>query len=219
MMVFKKIIIIVFLFNSSAWAEKSDVKEHLLRVITQEVKKECLTCRVELNIFNEKSIDDISVPDKVLADHWRGQTNLILKTEQRDRIITVEIRWYDKVLVASRNIRIGGAIDKKDVRIYEKDVTFLKTPYLNKIDKARGLVAKRVFQRGQVIDESKLKKPLVVRYGQPIKIILQEGAIHLSTMGQAKGAGAIGDRIPVYVSKTRKKMMGKIISENKVRVE
>ncbi len=197
----------------------ADLKSHLQQVIQTEVAKECSSCRVDLTIHNEALLNDIAKPDRVIAEHWKGQTNLVLRLGDENRLITTTIRWKDNVVVAKNNIKQGDIIDLQDVRVVEKDVTFLKTPYLPKVEGAIGLTSGRVFQRGHVIDESYLKKPLVVRYGQPIRLVLDQGTMTLSMMGQAKGAGAIGDRIPVYIPDTRKKLFAKIVDKSTARVE
>lgn len=196
-----------------------EVTKHLESVISAEVAKECASCKIDLHIHNPKIIDDISIPDKVISDRWKGQTNLILKVGGESRVVTVTIRWMDQVVVAKKNIKQSQMISKADVRVVEKDVTFLKTAYTQNIAQVVGMMGQRVFQRGQVIDEAQLKKPLAIRYGQPIKAVIQEGGLQLIMSAQAKGAGAIGDRIPVYLTDTRKRLSAVIVDKATVRIE
>jgi flagella basal body P-ring formation protein FlgA len=199
--------------------ETSSVEVSLLKTIEEQVHKECQTCVVQMEILNKKVLEDIAVPDRVSSDHWKGQTNLLLQLGESSRIVTVNIRWMDKVVVANKNISQGQIIANEDIRVVEKDVTFLNTPYVQNTKQALGLAGKRVFQRGQIIDESMLKKPLAVLYGQTVKVQIHEGSLKVLMNGTAKGAGAIGDRIPIYVTETGKRLFGKIMSQNIVRVE
>jgi flagella basal body P-ring formation protein FlgA len=186
--------------------------------VVQAVHQECHSCRVEMKIMNSQILDDIAVPDRVIADHWKGQVNLVLELGEENRIITADIRWIDQVIVAKENIKMGEALTAKDLETTEQDVTFFQIPYARNMDHVIGLIGKRMFRRGQIIDESQLKKPIAVRYGQPIKAELVDGSLTLTIDGQAKGAGAIGEDIPIYLPNTRKKMQARIISEGLVRV-
>lgn len=217
----KLFLVLLFLFGFQVSKAEGTLpaEKSILHTIAREVKKECETCKVELMIHNKELVNDVALPDLVMADHWRGQTNLALKLGEETRVITATIRWKDNVVVAKRNIRQGHRLSAEDLRVVEKDVTFLKTPYATSAKKVVGLESKRVFQRGHIVDETYLQKPIVVRYGQPIKLELSEGALNVLVVGQAKGAGAIGDRIPVVIADTKKKVFAKIIEKDKARME
>ncbi len=196
-----------------------DVESYLQKTIQTEVNKECETCQVELFIHNKKILQDVAIPDQVISDRWRGQTNLVLKMGDENRIVTVTIRWRDQVIIAKSNIRQGQTIGIADVKSIERDVTFMQTPYLSKIDSVVGMEPRKIFKRGQVIDEGYLKKPLVVKYGQPVKVFFRQGSLELTISGQAKGAGAIGERIPVYLPNTKKRLSAVILAKDEVRVQ
>ena len=212
--------LIIIVPSGSLFArEIMTVEKHLMKVIKEEVQKECASCQVQLDVHNKKVIEDIAIPDQVIADRWKGQTNLLLKMDGENRLVTVTIRWKDRVVVAKKNIKQGHLMQASDLRVVEKDVTYLKTSYLQEIKDVVGWTGRRIFQRGQIIDEDLLKKPIVVRYGQPIQLQLNDGALQLSMMGKARGAGAIGDRIPVFIANTRKKVFAEIIDKNTARLE
>ncbi len=206
-------------FSQASNVEVPDVEHHILKVVTERVKQECADCRVELEILNKNILEDISIPDQIIADHWRGQTNLLLKLGEDSRLVTTKIRWKDNVVIAGKNIRQGDVFATNDLRVVEKDVTFLQTPYLGSIDKAIGMTGRRLFKRGEIIDESLIRRPIIVKFGQPLEVILKNGDLEVQMLGKARGAGAIGDRIPVFIDRTRTKVFGKVISKGQVRVE
>lgn len=219
-MITKSLIVILISFTTfMGYGASIDVESHILKAVSEQVSKECSTCKVELRILNKKHIEDIAIPDRVFADYWKGQTNLVLQLGDKTRIVTTDIRWFDQVVVAKKNIKQGALIKKADLRQVDKDVTFLKKAYLQSPKQAIGFIGKRIFQRGQIIDEAMLKKPLVIRFGQPVKLQIKEGALDVIMIAKARGSGAIGDRIPVLIPSTRKKVFAKIINQNIVRVE
>ncbi|MEM7646450.1 MAG: flagellar basal body P-ring formation chaperone FlgA [Pseudomonadota bacterium] len=183
------------------------------------MKKECSSCQLDFRIMNKSVVEEIAIPDQVWADHWRGQTNLVLVLGEKKKVVTVDIRWIDQVVVAKKNIKQGNLIGPEDLRVVDKDVTFLKTAYINDPSMAQAMISRRLYQRGQVIDEGMLKKPLAIRYGEPVKLELQEGSLQLVINGQAKGAGAVGDSIPIFIPRTRKRVMAKILSEGRVKLK
>ncbi len=200
-------------------ASVAEIEKHLAAVVSKQVALECPSCTVSMSLFNKRSLADIHQPDEVHADHWKGQTNLVMKLGEKNQIITADIRWMDQVVVAEENIKQGEIIKESDLRVVEKDVTYLNTPYLNDKSKAVGLTVKRMFQRGQVIDESVLKKPIVVRYGQPIQLLMENGPLKLTIEAQAKGAGAVGDSIPVYIIQSKTKLQATIVDHGLARLQ
>ena len=214
------IFFITFSYGVSAASEAANLLEnHLKKLIKKEVSNECQSCDVVLQIHNRDSVDDIAIPDQVISDRWKGQTNLLLKIGKQTRVITVTIRWFDSVVVAKRNIKQGTVLTEKDLRTVNKDVTYLKVAYLQDIENAQGWVGRRIFKRGQIIDEAALSKPLVIRFGQTVKVVMNEGQLELLMTGKARGAGAIGDRIPVFIPGTRKKITAVVIDKNTTRLE
>lgn len=216
-------LIFAFLFSLQAQTpsevKEETIEDHLRKVVLAEVNKECRNCRIDMQIHNAKILHDIAKPDAVIAEHWKGQTNLILKLGEDSRIVTATIRWMDDVVVVNKNTKQGHLFKESDLRVVEKDVTYLKTAYASSVDLVKGLETQRVFQRGQVVDETLLKKPIVVRYGETIRLQLNDGALVLEMTGQAKGAGAIGDRIPVSILETKKNLFAVIVEKGTARVE
>ncbi len=205
--------------ETKATESEASIVKNLKKIVENEVAKVCSSCKVELEVHNPSILSDVTLPDKVISDRWKGQTNLVLKMGSENRIVTVTIRWMDNVVVAKNNIAQGEPLSEKDLRVVEKDVTYLLTAYAQSVDSIVRMVGRKVFQRGEVVDEAKLTKPIAVRYGQVVKLVLEEGSLKLSMTGQAKGAGAIGDRIPVFVPETRKRLFAVIVDKNTARIE
>ena len=206
------------LFPSTVLAESLCIKS-LSEAIEEKIQSECETCQVSLTNINQDLLKNLKKPFSVSSSHWKGNSVLEIKSQDQIVALPATIRWIDNVVVANRNIRQGHQISQKDVRRVKRDVTFLETPYPNTIDAAIGWEGKSIFKRGQVINEAMLRKPMVVKFGQPIKVELKTGSLVLQMQGQARGTGAVGDQIPVYMSRTQTQLSGKIISANKVTVE
>lgn len=191
----------------------------IVDAVRNEVSKECSSCRIEVQFLSTQQMTEFTDPFEVRASNWRGQTEITIVSGDRGYKTEVYIRWIDKVVIADRNIKQGDAIGFDNVKKVEKDVTFFNKAYLRSPEAAIGLIAKRVFARGQVIEEDLLKKPNVVKYGQPIKVEFAEKTLTLTMHGQARGAGAVGDLIPVFIPNTKTSLQARIIDQNNVRIE
>jgi flagella basal body P-ring formation protein FlgA len=201
-----------------ASASELDPQKIITAAIEREVRKECSTCRVSFQVTNPKLLEDVAVPDKVLADHWKGQTNLILFLGAEKRIVTADIRWFDQVVIAQDNIKIGDDLNEKNMLVQEMEVTYLQTAYARDLAGIKGLVSRKLFRRGQILDESQLKKPIVVRFGQPLKLRLHEQGLVLTLDARAQGAGAIGEDIPVFIPQTQKRIQARIVGAGQVEI-
>ncbi|MCB0377983.1 MAG: flagellar basal body P-ring formation protein FlgA [Bdellovibrionales bacterium] len=195
------------------------IQKQIRDVIREKVHTQCPTCRVEIEfIENIKASRDEAIKE-VHPTHLKGESIVSYKQEGQINKIPVSIRWYDQVVVAKNNIIHGKTIEESDLAKVEKDITFNSIAYLQEPSQAIGMVGRRLFPRGQIVDLSQLKKPRLIKYGQPVNLSFAQGGLSLSMMGQARGAGVEGDRIPVIINGTKKKVMAKILSKNEVRVE
>lgn len=214
-----KIFLCTLLFPLSLLAEQGSVETAVHQEIEKLVKRECDSCSVKIDFpdaIKELSGETVSSVD---VDQYRGRANALIQTNKQTKKIPLSVRWFDKVVIAQKNIRHGSLISESDVKVIEKDVTFNKAAYVGDVSKVIGMVGKRKYVRGQIIDENYIKKANVVRYGQPIKINLSSGQLSMTVSGKAKGVGAVGDIIPVQINKTKKKVMAKIIDNSTARME
>lgn len=151
-------------------------------------------------------------------DLWKGNQSITIEWDKKKFHLPVQVRWYDSVVTAKRNIPVGRPLKKQDVYVKRRDVTFLVADYLTSYDDITGMQVKKGLRLGQPISKKHLAPPKVIAYGQTIKASFSEGSFLISTSAQAKGAGAIGDRIPIEIIETGKKRMAEVVSEEQVRV-
>lgn len=203
----------------TAAAESDVAKQRVIQEVQDQVEKDCSFCKVDIQFLNSTQKFEINENDKILAHHWKGQTEIHIYGAEKEIAVPVEIRWLDQVVVAERNIKQGDLISSDNIKVIEKDVTFNNKAYVRSMDAAVGLVSKRGLIRGQMIEEDLLKKPTVVRYGQVIKVEFVQNSLSLMMSGQAKGAGAVGDSIPVFIPHTKSNVYGEIMDQNTVRMK
>ena len=91
-MSFKSLLILTLITPVISFAGSSDILKNIQSTVQDQVHQICRTCRAEVTIHNETILEDIAKPDKIIADHWKGQTNLLLKLGSKSRLVTVTIR-------------------------------------------------------------------------------------------------------------------------------
>ena len=100
------------------------------------------------------------------------------------------------VAVATVQMVKGTLLDPKNVTMATKDITQFKSPCLNPSDLA-GKILTKTIKAGAVIELSSVQAPPLIKKGQVVKIVFNQGNIFLSTQGIAKADGAKDEMIKV----------------------
>lgn len=200
------------------------IEESLQKYVQEQVSKECETCKVKIffrDKLEETLASDLKIESvkNIQVANLKGETTIYFETEDKNYQISADLRWYDNVVIADSNVSHGTILSDRDLKLVEKDITFNTVHYLQDVNNANGMVVRRSFQRGHIIDENFLKRPNVVKYGQPLKLILDNGQLSMSVSAKARGAGAVGDVIPVLIGRTNKKVMAQIVDSATARME
>ena len=81
-----------------------------------------------------------------------------------------------------------------------------------------GRAAARRLPAGAVVREGDLRAPQVIRRGEPVTIVLRDGALTISTSGQALNAGGLGETVRVLSDSTRRTLSGRVEAPGRVLV-
>jgi len=115
---------------------------------------------------------------------------------RKNMAIQGKIRAMAQVLVAISSIPRGNVITADRIRIHTKDISDSKSPFLDPKELI-GKKANRTIREDSVIEHSWIDIPPMVERGQVVKIILNSGALHLTTKGVAKMNGGKGQMVRV----------------------
>ena len=193
--------------------------ENLKKRVKLMTKSECPTCDIEVQLKDDINLSYVGLWEiETSNDNWKGEVELKLKTDRVDAVPAV-IRWKDKVVVAKRSIHAGSVIKESDLKTNKKDVTFLKSSYINDKKKLVSRMSRKNFRVNQMISMSATKKANVIRYGESVALHFVDKVLTVTASAKAKGAGAVGDLIPIYIPRTKRKMMARVVDKGKVRVE
>lgn len=157
-----------------------------------------------------------------------------IDTKEKLNVDYDDKRWFCQVKKDNQIIRISGrVVPLIDVPVLvhplgpgqiikENEISWQKMPMerltpttVRTPDGLIGLTSShRMLQPFQTIQESDLKKPILVKRGQTVRIVYKTPNIYLESYGEAQTNGAKGDVISIRRSGTKKDISAEIIDGN-----
>ena len=131
--------------------------------------------------------------------------------------VTAQIDLNVEAVVAARAMPKGHIIA-------ETDLSLSMVPYaqakgaLTDTALAAGATLKAGLAAGDPVRDRNLAKSLMVRRGEMVTIIAQQGSLTVSASGQAKQDGALGDTITITNLNSKKTVTGKVIGPSQVEI-
>lgn len=111
--------------------------------------------------------------------------------------VPVRVRDLRQVLVLSRAVRAGEAVDAKQFSLQERDVTALPFGHLEDPAGIAGQQFRRALPAGSALAPADLAAPDWVKRGQMVQLVSRAGAIEVRAEGKALANGAAGQRVRV----------------------
>ena len=121
-------------------------------------------------------------------------------------------------VVAARRLERGHVITPGDLKPARISLDLVKEGALTDPAQAVGQSCRRRISPGRAVTERDLVPPKVIQRGDMVTIIAQTGALKVSTRGQAKQDGAIGDNIMVMNLNSKKTVPATVVASGAVKV-
>ena len=121
----------------------------------------------------------------------------------------------DMVPVLGTQIERGAILSASDFVV--EDLPVSKARGAVPPDEAHGLEAKRNLAAGRIVRRSDLVEPRLVRRGDQVSVRVEEGALSITTRGEALQSGAEGDLVRVVTDLSRT-LEGRVAADGSVRV-
>ncbi len=149
------------------------------------------------------------------------QVNVIVKVDGRlENHLTIagQVHAYLPVVVATEKMNRGTLIESDQVKTEIKNIAELTDPCLEPAE-VIGKSLKRAVAMNQVITENDLDLPVIIERRQLVTMILQKGALRISTKGRASANGKLGDVIMVKNAGSHQEIPCRIIGPGITMVE
>ena len=122
------------------------------------------------------------------------------------------------VAVAAKHLPPGSAISADSVRFERRDVTRNRKGYYTALAAVEGFRVTRPVMAGQVLAPDALAADNVIRRGQTVTLTVANAGIRINMSGRALADGAIGQRIKVENSSSRRVVEGVVRSREHVEI-
>ncbi len=122
-----------------------------------------------------------------------------------------------EVAVLARSIERGTILRKEDVTVEQRPKSEATADYIN-MERVAGMSIKRAMRAGQIVRESDVSKPELVRRNESVMLIYQTAGIYLTIRGKAEEGGALGDVINITNLQSKRVVQGVITGPGEVTV-
>lgn len=137
----------------------------------------------------------------------------------RSTWVTVDLSVMTPVLVAVRPIARYQPISATDIRVEEREIAGIPSGILIDPSQAIGKRAVRMIPAGTPLVERLVDLPALIRRGDIVQIIAEQGPLRIIARGEARRNGRRGERIPVRNLDSRKQIMARVVDAQTVHVE
>lgn len=131
--------------------------------------------------------------------------------------VTAQVELSVPAVVAARPLARGQVLGEDDVSLSLAPYSQAKGA-LTDVAAVVGATLKANLAAGDAIHDRNLAKSVMVRRGDMVTIVAQEGGLKVTASGQARQDGALGDTVSVTNLGSKKNVSGRVIGPNMVEI-
>jgi flagellar basal body P-ring formation protein FlgA len=131
---------------------------------------------------------------------------------------TAQIEAQAPVLVAASDLAARTRLSEESVRVELRILDRQLTAYLRDAARLRGAALTRGVLKGDPLTVDAVYPEIIVKAGDPVRILGQSGSLSLNVAGEARAAGRAGDRIQVKNLQSGVLLQAIVVDEGLVRV-
>lgn len=121
--------------------------------------------------------------------------------------------------VATRDLPRGAQIGPSDMRLEQKEARRIPRDAAAPGDEVVGLQLRRGVRKGRIVRERWLEAVSKVKRGDLVRIVVRSGGLQIVGKGRAVTDGAIGDRIRVVNTDSRREITGRVTRDGSIHVD
>jgi flagellar basal body P-ring formation protein FlgA len=138
--------------------------------------------------------------------------------------LVMTIHPYKDVVVAARPLQKGEVLTADALVVRQKDLSremqrVRRSNCGTEIEPLLGKTVQRYVDVGSVLTWSMLEDPPIVERGDKVAILVNRGGISITTSGEARLDGTVGQTIPVRNLSSSKVVMAKVVRPGVVTIE
>lgn len=111
--------------------------------------------------------------------------------------VPVHVKVSGHYLSTYNKVKVGQTLTDADFRLVQGELTALPEDVVTHPEQARGQKLRTAVEAGQPLLTTHLQRPLLIRQGQTVRIVIRNPAFTVSSDGVALANGYPGDRVRV----------------------
>ncbi|WP_337872136.1 flagellar basal body P-ring formation chaperone FlgA [Ignavibacterium sp.] len=209
------LLIILLTLSVSAQDFKSDIEKYLNQRLNGFDK-------IEYSVLNDLKQNNYVIDYNRELKIKGNIAYLPIKFSDNDKwansILTLQLKLYKQVPVASREIQRKEKIDDNFYTLQSVDVSSLKSRVVELSDLEKSLRAKMIIKQGEVITQDLVEETPVIHSGSKVVAECIKGSVVVSTEAIARQDGKMNQIIDVLTS-SNELLKAKVINSQKVLIE
>lgn len=131
---------------------------------------------------------------------------------------SAQIKLFTEVVVTKHPLNKGHKIQKSDLALQHVNVTQLRSAYFSHKLQAINFIVKRRLNRGTVVSPKHLTKPILIKKGDTVNIVVKSNGFQIHMKGIALSNASKGALLKVKNSNSKKIIQAIAIDSQTVRV-
>lgn len=185
----------------------------------------------------EVSIQEVRVPGRVVLSapqydlsirvppntRYLGHTPVEIifnrgRSGQKKIWVKTYIEVLKPVVVTRRPMARNQVISADDISLEKRDLAKVPPGALMNVHEVVGLRLKRTLGVGAVLRSAFVDKPLVVKRGDVVKLLIETISLKITALGRVDQRGGIGDTVRVINLDSKRRVYGQVVDSQTVRV-
>lgn len=132
--------------------------------------------------------------------------------------VPVRITRFETVLVAVRNLPAGTTLSTADLRSERRDTALLTQGYVSAATSVVGQQLSRPVATGAALSPTAVARAAVVKRGETVTLVGRSNGFEVRAQGKALADAAVGDRVTVENSSSRRVVTGLVQADGVVEI-
>lgn len=185
--------------------------------------------RIKLTLNQKSVIEQIEKMPirnlKLTSIDPKAQTfaiNLVASDHKHNIVVSGSYQCLISIPILNRPVKAGRLIEENNVKLQDVDIKVVNMLFHKLAKKSQeiiGMCAKQDIRANDFVYLSQLKRQLAVHINDSVEIVCLGGNFAITTIGKAMQSGAIGERIRVQNTKSKKILIGTISANKTVEIE
>ena len=179
-----------------------------------------------ITISDALKLPEGNVDYEIIApQQWEGwgNINIAVIVRQKDRVVRnipvrIEVEALADTVVTLRQIEHGTSITAADLVLQRREITQSSHLAARTLDAVVGKKARITLRANQPVRADQIEKVPLIKSGQMVTIIAENGVMKISVTGKAHSSGAEGDIIRVQNLTSLKEIPARVIDATTVQV-